>query len=168
VTPESAGKAVRSQDLTATPPLRARTAADGAATEAGEAPAASVAPREREAQDSPVDPIHRPQTIAQQEVTTEVAPPTAAPLAQRRAEQLSELPAERPNERLTERPLERLAERPRAARETPSSRASPAAAPQVQITIGRVEIRAAAPQPPQAPRGPTMSLDDYLARRAGG
>jgi hypothetical protein len=45
-------------------------------------------------------------------------------------------------------------------------------APRVQVTIGRLEIRAAIAQPPPprrpAPRAPTMSLDDYLANRAKG
>ena len=44
-----------------------------------------------------------------------------------------------------------------------------ASEPPVQVTIGRIEVTAAtAPAPPQRaslPRKPTMSLDDYLARR---
>ena len=44
-----------------------------------------------------------------------------------------------------------------------------ASEPPVQVTIGRIEVTAmTAPAPPQRaslPRKPTMSLDDYLARR---
>jgi hypothetical protein len=44
------------------------------------------------------------------------------------------------------------------------------ASPRVQVTIGRIEIRAAsAPaQPRTQPRPPSMSLDDYLAKRGQG
>jgi hypothetical protein len=44
------------------------------------------------------------------------------------------------------------------------------AAPRIEVTIGRIEIRAASsPAPPRtAPRPPPMSLDDYLAKRARG
>jgi hypothetical protein len=39
----------------------------------------------------------------------------------------------------------------------------------VQVTIGRLEIRAVTAQPPAprraASRAPSMSLDDYLAKR---
>jgi hypothetical protein len=42
----------------------------------------------------------------------------------------------------------------------------------VQVTIGRIEIRAvSAPPPPQprpAPRAPPLSLDEYLANRDKG
>jgi hypothetical protein len=46
-------------------------------------------------------------------------------------------------------------------------------APQIRVTIGRIEVRAANP-PPAAPRkaaarqGPVVSLEDYLKRRQGG
>jgi hypothetical protein len=47
-----------------------------------------------------------------------------------------------------------------------------AAPPRVQVTIGRLEIRAASIEPPPtrrpAPRAPSMSLDDYLADRSKG
>ncbi len=51
--------------------------------------------------------------------------------------------------------------------------ASPAALPPVQITIGRVEIRAVAPPAQDAARGrkatgPRLTLDDYLRERGGG
>jgi hypothetical protein len=44
------------------------------------------------------------------------------------------------------------------------------AAPRIEVTIGRIEIRAAtSPAPPRtAPRVPSMSLDDYLAKRSRG
>jgi hypothetical protein len=56
----------------------------------------------------------------------------------------------------------------------PRSQARPAQAtsePSIHITIGRVEVRAALPAVarPQPPRvsGPTLSLDEYLRKRAG-
>lgn len=55
---------------------------------------------------------------------------------------------------------------PRAQRR--SREAAEASAPaRVQVTIGRIEIRAAnpRPQPRPAPRPPAMSLDEYLANR---
>jgi hypothetical protein len=44
-------------------------------------------------------------------------------------------------------------------------------APTIQVTIGRVEIRATLPTPPSRktlPKAPAMSLDDYLKQRSGG
>ena len=54
-------------------------------------------------------------------------------------------------------------QRERVAEKAPAS-------PRVQVTIGRIEIRAAnAPaQPRTLPRPPSMSLDDYLAKRGQG
>ena len=54
-------------------------------------------------------------------------------------------------------------QRERVAEKAPAS-------PRVQVTIGRIEIRAAsAPaQPRTQPRPPSMSLDDYLAKRGEG
>jgi hypothetical protein len=51
-----------------------------------------------------------------------------------------------------------------------SSQPAPSAAPTIQVTIGRVEVRAAAQATPAAPRkppAPTLSLEDYLRGRAG-
>jgi hypothetical protein len=48
--------------------------------------------------------------------------------------------------------------------------ASAAAEPVVHVSIGRVEVRAVTPQPPArraAPRPPSLTLDDYVARRDG-
>jgi hypothetical protein len=63
----------------------------------------------------------------------------------------------------------------RAAAEMPSSRAQPAAraesAPAIQVTIGRIEVRATPPPPvpaKQAPRLPAMSLEEYLSQRKEG
>ncbi|NOR23993.1 MAG: hypothetical protein GQ542_06285 [Desulforhopalus sp.] len=44
--------------------------------------------------------------------------------------------------------------------------------PTIQVTIGRIEVRAVAMPPPQAPRSrkksqPSLSLDDYLKQRSG-
>jgi hypothetical protein len=56
---------------------------------------------------------------------------------------------------------------PRAAARPPS----PPSPPPVQISIGRIEVRAAAPTPPSrraaALAGPRLSLDDYLRARGG-
>ena len=43
--------------------------------------------------------------------------------------------------------------------------------PTIQVTIGRVEIRATLPTPPSrktVPKSPAMGLDDYLKQRSGG
>jgi hypothetical protein len=48
------------------------------------------------------------------------------------------------------------------------ARVEAAPEPNIQISIGRVEVRAAAPAPVQsraAKRSPVMALDDYLDRR---
>jgi hypothetical protein len=53
------------------------------------------------------------------------------------------------------------------------AQSEPGEAPQIHVTIGRIEVRAANP-PPSAPRkaaarqGPVVSLDAYLKRRQGG
>lgn len=55
------------------------------------------------------------------------------------------------------------------ARTEPSA---PEPAPVIRVTIGRIEVRAIQQLPPpvprEAPRTPTLSLDDYLRRRQGG
>lgn len=53
------------------------------------------------------------------------------------------------------------------------SAARPAANPSVQVSIGKVEVRAVFPEPavrpaPARPSRPTVSLQDYLHRRQGG
>jgi hypothetical protein len=49
---------------------------------------------------------------------------------------------------------------------------APAAEPVIRVTIGRIEVRAAAPAPPPAPAArpasPQLSLEDYLRRRGEG
>ncbi len=49
---------------------------------------------------------------------------------------------------------------------------APAAEPVIRVTIGRIEVRAAAPAPPPAPAArpavPRLSLEDYLRRRGEG
>jgi erythromycin esterase-like protein len=49
---------------------------------------------------------------------------------------------------------------------------SPAPEQVINVTIGRIEVRATAPPPAQArsanQKPPVMSLDEYLQRRAGG
>jgi hypothetical protein len=51
----------------------------------------------------------------------------------------------------------------------PAVRAEPP--PTIQVTIGRIEVRAAPPEPApakRAPRPPLMTLDEYLRQRRGG
>jgi len=53
-----------------------------------------------------------------------------------------------------------------------ASPATPAVAPPIRVTIGRIEVKATAPAPPPAPArpvaGPRMNLEDYLRRRREG
>jgi hypothetical protein len=60
-----------------------------------------------------------------------------------------------------------------AAAQDQPIQADSSAAPQIHITIGRIEVRAANPPPvvprkPAARQGPVVSLEDYLKRRQGG
>jgi hypothetical protein len=61
--------------------------------------------------------------------------------------------------------------RPARAELRPGPESAPAAAaPTIEVTIGRIEVRAA-PTPPRTTAGPTvpvMSLDQYLRSRSGG
>jgi hypothetical protein len=64
-------------------------------------------------------------------------------------------------------PGETASTRPR--RQQPAQQ--PPAPPAIRVTIGRVEVRAAAPPAaatPRPPRPPRLSLDDYLEARRGG
>ncbi len=71
------------------------------------------------------------------------------------------------------RPAEISTIRPQSSRERQNPAPEPDSAPEVHITIGRLEVNppsrpAPAAQPPR-PRGPApLSLSDYLARRHGG
>ena len=61
----------------------------------------------------------------------------------------------------------------RRQRQSADARAEGASAPTVNVTIGRIEIRASAPAPRTRARrepsgGAPMSLEDYLRRRGGG
>jgi hypothetical protein len=56
----------------------------------------------------------------------------------------------------------------RAAREIPSPQAPADTGPTIQVTIGRVEVRAMsspAAQPVRHPASPVMTLEDYLRRK---
>lgn len=60
---------------------------------------------------------------------------------------------------------------PSAFGEPSNPRARGAEAPTIQVTIGRIEVRATpppAPVPKPRPASPTMSLDDYLRQRNEG
>lgn len=140
-------------------PIAARAAPDRTIVETSQAPARTVV-------QSPAAMPSIALTIVQSELVSskvDEAPPGA--IVTDRPPPPQEQLADRVAPSRPEAPFERPAENPRAAREAP---ASPPLAPQVQITIGRVEIRAAAPPAAPTPRGPVMSLDDYLAKRAGG
>lgn len=102
----------------------------------------------------------RPVADAAPAEPVDTAPP---PIVERDAP--APTPADRPSQAILPRPIDRA-----AAQITPRPEPVPAASPppQVQVTIGRIEIRGAAPPPPAKPRAPAMSLDDYLAKRAGG
>jgi len=71
-------------------------------------------------------------------------------------------------------PLAPVAASARRAARSPDApaRPAPAALPPIEVTIGRVEIRAVAPAPaparPARAAGPRLSLDDYLRQRDGG
>jgi len=83
------------------------------------------------------------------------SPPTGAPLPTGR----------RPDQTLTVRPQTGREDLSKAASATPDP------APEVHITIGRLEVNPPSrpTPPPPRPRGPApLSLNDYLARRAGG
>jgi len=83
------------------------------------------------------------------------SPPTGAPLPTGR----------RPDQTLTVRPQAGREDLAKAASATPDT------APEVHITIGRLEVNPPSrpTPPPPRPRGPApLSLGDYLARRAGG
>ena len=73
----------------------------------------------------------------------------------------------------SQRPAEISTIRPQSTWERPTVAPEPDSAPEVHITIGRLEVNppsrpAPAAQPPR-PRGPApLSLSDYLARRNGG
>jgi len=111
-----------------------------------------AAPREaaaRARREAPGDSVEAARPAPEPRPEPVVAPP---PPRMRDREPEAPLPA----------PAHLRAERPTA----PARPASPPAAPQVQITIGRVEIRAATPAQPAPRRTPAMSLEDYLARRA--
>jgi hypothetical protein len=108
-------------------------------------PAPEHAPAERVAR-------RQPQPLPQ------ASAPVAAPLRAGLA-----FPVVPATPRLADSPQAPLRQRERVAEKGPAS-------PRVQVTIGRIEIRAAsAPaQPRTQPRLPSMSLDDYLAKRGQG
>jgi len=89
-----------------------------------------------------------------------VPPPTPGPA---RSEQMVRRPRVEPQAATI--PLERVAERPAVA---PPTRSEPAV---IQVTIGRLEVRAnvtapAVRKPP--PKSPAIGLNEYLSRRDGG
>ncbi len=100
-----------------------------------------------------------------------------APLPQRQAgsEGEAEAPRRRPEVSGRAAAPEPIAPpvRRAAARELPGQTqraAAPEPAPTIQVTIGRIEVRAApaAPAPTKAGQRPLLSLDEYLRRRNGG
>ena len=126
----------------------------------------------------PVPPPPRVAAPPQQEAVTTVRPPgleaavsafPAAPASGRGA--AASLPADRPEgPRGAAMPVAATARPVRAPLPPPNrGRVEATAEPRVQVTINRVEIRAAAPAPTPARRvarsAPVMSLDDYLLQR---
>ena len=76
----------------------------------------------------------------------------------------------RPNEPLATDPIRAVVPAARSVTAAPTRPATPSM-PTINVTIGRVEIRAAAPvaRPRATARGPkTLSLDDYVRQRANG
>lgn len=140
---------LKRQDVSASPTSSPRPD-DRSAPEASVPSAAQPVAGPRQA-----DPLRPPPASLQREVAAPLTPVAEATVVEARSTPRAE------------RSFESAREPQRVARETPAAVST--APPQVQITIGRVEIRATAPPPsPPSPRGPVMSLDDYLARRAGG
>ena len=94
--------------------------------------------------------------------------PTAPPLTEQRA--VRETYPSIPDSVLTPRQI--VAHVKPIAPPTPTESAvKPQAAPTIQVTIGRVEVRATPLPPsskPRRPAPPVMSLDEYLQQRAGG
>lgn len=111
-------------------------------------PVEAVAPRPAD-QTIPITPNIAPAAVKQ----SEDRPPAAAPL-----------PSLRPRVQTVPQIF------PRSSPSPPVAAAASQPAPQVTITIGRVEIRAAAPavqaSVPAANSGPPLSLDTYLRQRA--
>lgn len=95
--------------------------------------------------------------------------PQTTPQATQKAERPSQ-PASSKPATLIPRPIASHI-RPPASRESQQAEATESA-PEVHITIGRLEVNSPArpaPLPPPRPRGPApLSLSDYLARRHGG
>lgn len=93
--------------------------------------------------------------------------PVAAPVV---ALPVSAAPLARPNAQ----PLVMPAPLPPARRQEAMTIQLPPAPPAITITIGRIDIRAASPQPatspppPRAAKPQPQSLDDYLKHRTGG
>lgn len=86
-------------------------------------------------------------------------------------------PEIRPGTSLTEKTLragdsQRVSPAGRKENAPARSREIPAPSPTIQVTIGRVEIKATtsspAPSPKTAGKGPAMSLETYLQRRSNG
>lgn len=112
---------------------------------------------------SPASPLPRQGALA--------LPPPAAPAAPMAAPLLRPPPA--PVVRRPERPAQAAA--PSAPRRMPSAPSRPSttaeAPPPVQVTIGRIEVRAVAAAPAPAPSrraAPRLSLEQYLQDRHGG
>ncbi len=101
-------------------------------------------------------------------------PPAFAPIVRPvlRPQESAVTPQIRPSVTLRETPASgpQTARRTGAAAQPPSAATSPQ--PSIQVTIGRVEVRASSPASPPLParvkKEPALSLESYLRRRAEG
>ena len=106
-----------------------------------------------------------------------VAQPAGPGLVQPASATSRTMPPARPSPAVTPATLDRAGVTAAPGPATPPisgvrSEAAPAARPTVQVTIGRIEVRAVPPPPAsparREPAGPRVSLDDYLRERNGG
>lgn len=125
----------------------------------GEAGGATRARNERPIADAAWGQLERESLAAAHREPAPIAPPPAPEPGRALRVEVRPAPA-------AERRSAPPAAAPRQVAEAP-----PAAPPTIQVTIGRIEVRAA-PAPPAArpatPAGPALSLDDYLRQRNRG
>jgi hypothetical protein len=112
---------------------------------------------------SPVEPV-TPSPVVERIPLTPNITPAAVPRLEDRPQVAAPLPPLRPRVQT----VQQIFPRPSPSRPVAAAAAQPA--PQVTVTIGRVEIRAAAPAVqaplPAANNRPPLSLDTYLRQRA--
>lgn len=134
------------------------------------APAVQRAPKEERQPKRLAAPVAEQRVVIQRETRTEVPTTATRPTI---VERVTASPSMRPN-RATPRDASRSAVLLAKAHTSPQirrERPAPAAPVPVQVTIGRVEVRAVATKADRArtsaPAGPRLSLDEYLRQRNG-